>query len=267
MTDARQGTTGCPDFESLSCYADGELEPSVAAGVAAHVDGCGRCAALAIRLRDGFEADDARRDGGIGGSGCVGEERLIIYATGAVSGPERANLAAHLVTCDTCIAALALLHRRLGAAALVDTPVPLDIQQRARKALEAAVRDMAPVPERPAADPRRIVLLRRLRQRMRLPILVPAALAAGALLMVATRPPTTEQSGQGERSRAVAPDAVKLRVTAVEATVRSRPSMQSEVVATVHRGTVAEITGEERDWYEVRIDGGHPGWVEREAFE
>jgi hypothetical protein len=143
----------------------------------------------------------------------------------------------------------------------------LDIQQRARKALEAAVRDMAPVPERPAADPRRIVLLRRLRQRMRLPILVPAALAAGALLMVATRPPTTEQSGQGERSRAVAPDAVKLRVTAVEATVRSRPSMQSEVVATVHRGTVAEITGEERDWYEVRIDGGHPGWVEREAFE
>jgi anti-sigma factor RsiW len=268
MTDARQGVTGCPDFESLSCYADGELEPSVAAGVAAHVDGCRRCAALAVRLRDGFEADDARRDGGIGGSGCVGEERLIVYATGAVSGPERADLAAHLVTCDTCIAALALLHRRLGAAALVDTPVPIDIQLRARKALEAAVRDLAPLAEpRQATEPRRTVLLHRVRERLRLPVLVPAALAAGALLMVANRSVTTDQSGPTERSRAVAPDAVKRRVTAVEATVRSRPSMQSDVVATVRRGTVAEITGEERDWYEVRIDGGHPGWVEREAFE
>jgi len=63
MTDARQGTAGCPDFESLSCYTDGELDLAAAAGVAAHVGECGRCAALAVQLREGFEADGARRDG------------------------------------------------------------------------------------------------------------------------------------------------------------------------------------------------------------
>jgi len=268
MTDERQGTTACPDFESLSCYADGELDAALGAAVATHVSACTRCAALALRLRDGFEADDARRDGGIGGSGCAGEEHLILYATGGITGSERANLAAHLVGCDACIAALALVHRRLGLAALPATPVPADVQERARVALEAAVREMAPATERPlAAEPRGIVLLHRLRERLRAPILVPVALAAGALLMVGLQTGRMDQAGSGERSRAIAPDAVKLRVTAVEATVRSRPSMQSEVVATVRRGTVVEVSGEERDWYQIRTEGGHPGWVEREAFE
>jgi len=85
--------------------------------------------------------------------------------------------------------------------------------------------------------------------------------------MVALQPGRIDQAGSGERSRALAPSSVTLRVTAVQAAVRSRPSMQSEVVATVRRGTPVEIAGEERDWYEVRLDGGRPGWVEREAFE
>ena len=268
MTDVKQGTAPCPDFESLSCYADGELDAPLGAAIAAHVGECSRCSALALRLRDGFEADDARRDGGIGGSGCADEEHLIMYATGAVHGAERANLAAHLVGCDACIAALAAVHRRLAVAALVDTPVPAGVQQRARLVLEAAVREMAPAAERPRpAEPRGTVLLHRLRERLRMPVLVPVALAAGAMLMVGLQAGRMDQAGSGERSRAIAPDAVRLRVTAVEATVRSRPSMQSDVVATVRRGTVVEIAGEERDWYEIRTEGGHPGWVEREAFE
>ena len=81
-----------------------------------------------------------------------------------------------------------------------------------------------------------------------------------------TLQPAHELTGAGEQSRAVAPSAVKLRVTAVEASVRSRPSMQSEVVGTVRRGALVEVAGEERDWYQIRVDG-RPGWVEREAFE
>jgi hypothetical protein len=27
------------------------------------------------------------------------------------------------------------------------------------------------------------------------------------------------------------------------------------------------VSGEERDWYEIRVDGGPLGWVEREAVE
>jgi uncharacterized protein YgiM (DUF1202 family) len=110
-------------------------------------------------------------------------------------------------------------------------------------------------------------LLDRLRGLLRVPVLVPAALAAGALLTVALQPGSMERPDSGELNRAVAPDSVRMRVTAVEATVRSRPSMQSETVATVHRGTIVEVAGGERDWYEVRLDSGPKGWVEREAFE
>lgn len=268
MTDVRQGTGTCPDFESLSCYADGELDATTAAHIAVHVADCSRCGLLAVRLREGFEADDARRDGGIGGSGCATEEHLVIYATGGLSGAERAAVAAHVASCDACIAALALLHRRLRVSAVVDTPIPAGIQHRALLALETGVRSLAPGIER--SQPvvlRSAVLLHRVRRLIRMPVLVPMAMAAGALLMVAWQPGWMDSSGSAERSRAVAPDTAKRRVTVTEAAVRSRPSMQSEIVATVRHGALVEIAGEERGWYEVRVDGGRPGWVEREAFE
>ena len=85
--------------------------------------------------------------------------------------------------------------------------------------------------------------------------------------MIAIQPGLVGQGVEGERSRAIVPDTVKLRVNAAEAIVRGRPSMHSEVVATVQRGTTLEVAGEERGWYEVRLEGGRPGCVEREAFE
>ena len=269
MKDTRQPASGaaqrCPDFESLSCFADGELEPPAVADIAAHVAACSHCATLAARLREGFEADHAQQDGGIGGSGCAGEEHLVVYATRGMSGAERAMLDAHLGGCDACIRALTVMHRRLGIAAMVDSPVPAGVQQRARLAFEAGT--LAPAADSaPYVEPRGPALLDRLRGLLRVPVLVPAAVAAGALLTVAVQPGRVEQPS-GERGRAVAPDTARLRVTAVEAIVRSRPSNQSEVVATVRRGTVMDVAGEERDWYEVRLESGRPGWVEREAFE
>jgi hypothetical protein len=252
----------------LSCYADGELDAALAAAVAAHVDSCAHCGTLAVRLREGLTPDDARRDGGIGGSGCADEEHLVVYAAGGMNGTDRGALRAHLDGCDACIRALTALHRRLSVAAVVDSPVPMNVQHRARLAFEANLPDAAPAGEAPAyAQPRGVAFLDRLRGFLRVPVLVPAAMAAGALLMVALQPGSTGRGGSGELSRAIAPDTVRLRITAVEATVHSRPSMQSQSVATVRRGAVVEVAGEERGWYEVRLDGGRQGWVEREAFE
>jgi anti-sigma factor RsiW len=236
--------------------------------MAAHVEGCSHCGTLTARLREGLTPDDARRDGGIGGSGCVSEERLIVYAAGGLDGSERAALLSHLDGCDACISGLVMLHRRLALAPVIETPIPAGIQQRAQAALEAGLRELAPAAERPLpVEPRAVPLLSRVRELLRAPVLVPAALAAGALFMVAVQPGAHDQAGSGDRNRAIAPDTVKLRVTAIEATVRSRPSMQSETVATVSRGATVEVNGEERDWYQVRLDGGRQGWVEREAFE
>jgi anti-sigma factor RsiW len=258
--------SACPDFESLSCYADDEVDSATAALLREHVGACSHCATLAVRLREGLAAGDAGRDGGIGGSGCVGEEHLVVYATGGLSGSERAALHGHLASCDACIEALALLHRRLSLAASIATPVPTGVQHRARLALEAGA--MAPPAEAVAyTAPRPIPLLERLRGLLRVPVLVPVAVAAGALFMIAIQPGLVGRGVEGERSRAIVPDTVKLRVNAAEATVRGRPSMHSEVVATVQRGTTLEVAGEERGWYEVRLEGGRPGWVEREAFE
>src|SRR5690348_15925556 len=113
MTDSRQslvGTDTCCDFESLSCYADGELEADAATRIARHLDHCPRCATLATRLRERFEADDAHRDGGLGGSGCCDEEQLVLYASGGMQGAAEVVLAAHLAECDACVGALTVLH-------------------------------------------------------------------------------------------------------------------------------------------------------------
>lgn len=270
MTDARHPASGvgaaCPDFESLSCYADGEVDAEAAAVLADHVDGCDHCATLAARLREGV-GEEARRDGGIGGSGCVGEEHLIVYATGGLAGSERAALLTHLDACDPCVGALATLHRRLGLAATIATPIPAGVQQRAKLALETGMLSLVPPPERRTQpEPRGIPLLERLRGLLRVPVLVPAAMAAGALLTVALQPGLLTHDS-GERSRAIAPQTVTLRINVGETIVRSRPSMQSAPVATVRRGTTVEVAGEERDWYQVRLADGQAGWVEREAFE
>jgi SH3-like domain-containing protein len=110
-------------------------------------------------------------------------------------------------------------------------------------------------------------LIERLRAWLRVPVLAPLAMAAIALFMVGIGfRPTTEPAGI-ERSRALPPASVRLRVNAGETTLYSRPSGKSDAVATVARGTTVAVAGEERDWYEVRLDDGRAGWIVREAFE
>ena len=267
MTGARQSIVGtdvpCCDFESLSCYADGELDAEATAVVAEHLSGCPRCATLATRLRERFEADDAQRAGGLAGFGCWDEEHLVLYAAGGLDGAEHAALAAHLADCDGCVAAVAVLHRHLALAPETPSSVPIELN---RRALDAFAGEPAVAP---VASPRRswVTRLARARELLRVPVMVPAALAAGTLLAVGLQSAVSQRSASIERTRAVAPPSANRRVTAVEAAVHSRPSLQSSVVGTVRRGTMVAVSGEERDWYEIHADGGPLGWIEREAVE
>lgn len=274
MTDASQPVsgTGCPDFEVLSCFADGELGTPAAADVATHLGGCPRCDALTGRLREGLGGGEMRHDGGVGGSGCIGEERLVLYASGGLAGDDRAVIAAHVSGCDPCVASLLQLHRRLGVLTDAAAPIPAAVARRAQAVLPAALAELAPAPAvrsvqstlaRPAA-PR---LRQRLRRWLQVPVLAPLALAALALLAVGVSLRPSAAPDGSERSRALPPAALRLRVTANQTTLYSRPSGRSEVVGSVTRGTELAVAGEERDWYEVRLDDGRSGWILREAFE
>lgn len=274
MNDARTPSVGtgtdCPDFEILSCFADGELAGAVTPDVAAHIGGCPRCETLTGRLREGFGGTEAQADGGLGGAGCVGEERLVLYVGGGLQGDDRAAIAAHVGGCDPCVAALVRVHRRLSVLADVAAPVPASVFRRAQAVLPAALDELAP---RRAAPRPQVVsaagpgLLERLRAWLSVPVLAPMAVAAVALFAVAVGLRPSGAPPAAERSRALAPAAVRMRVTAGEATLHSRPSGNSQALATIARGASVAVAGEERDWYEVRLDDGRTGWIVREAFE
>lgn len=274
MTHPTTPATGtgseCPDFEILSCFADGELGGAVGPDVAAHIAACPRCETLTGRLREGFGSAEAQPDGGVGGAGCVGEERLVLYAGGRLPGDDRVAVAAHVDGCDPCVAALVRVHRRLSVLADVAAPVPASISRRAQAVLPAALDEIAPrrsaARVQPVAAAAAPGLFERLRAWLSVPVLAPVAVGAVALFAIAAglRP---SDPAAGERTRALAPAAVRMRVTAGEATLYSRPSGNSTAVGTVARGASVAVAGEERDWYEVRLDDGRSGWIVREAFE
>jgi anti-sigma factor ChrR (cupin superfamily) len=262
--------TECPDFELLSCFADGELAGAVAPEVTAHIGACGRCETLTGRLREGFGGAEAQPDGGVGGAGCVGEERLVLYASRGLQGDDRAAIAAHVSGCDPCVAALVRLHRRLSVLADVAAPVPASVFRRAQAVLPDALAEIAPrrapVRVQPVASQASPGLLERLRGWLTMPALAPMAVGALAVFAVAVGLRPSSAPPDAERSRALAPAAVRMRVTG-ETTLYSRPSGNSDALGSVSRGAGAEVAGEERDWYQVRLEDGRSGWIVREAFE
>lgn len=263
MDDFRS-TASCPAFELLSQFADDEIEADGAALVAAHLAACDGCRGLVATLRGGFVAEAPALDGGIGGSGCAGEEILAAYATAVVDDADRRIVEQHLAECDACVSDLTRLYRRLGIADSVAMPVPAALTRAAQAAFEDV--RTASVPASASGEPLATRLGRRLEAWLRLPVLVPLSVAAGALLMVAVQPNRSTPSATSELARAVERPQ-RLRVTVGEAVVRGRPSRHAEQIAVVRRGTVLEVATEERGWYRVRLPENRAGWVEREAFE
>lgn len=195
---------------------------------------------------------------------CPGDESLIAYLLAETPGlgapTARAVghdvVAAHVGSCDRCVAELRVVRSRLALAAEVDAPVPAAV--RARLAAPAP----APSPVRVAAAPG---LLARLAAAFRLPLLVPAA-AALALVAVATglergRAPLPEESTRDVPLRQPA------RVTAPAATVHADPRAAAAATAVLGRGDAVVLLAEQDGWYRVELGDGRAGWMERSAFE
>jgi anti-sigma factor RsiW len=258
--------TGCPDFEDLSRYVDGELEPTRSASIGAHLKQCAWCSGLQNMIEAWFESAAAAADGRAPGATCTTTEMLVGYLTTGLTDAERRSIDGHVRSCDQCVQTLTLLQRRLLSAPEMAVPVPLGVQERARATSQAGIRAAKPAAGLAEAWSALTTVGRRLSAHIRLPALVPAAVAAGALFVVAGQQVWLNQEPARELSRAVPMDQ-SLRVTLPQADVRSQPNMHADVVATLSRGTVLQISGEEREWLRVSLDNGKEGWIERRAFE
>ena len=272
MTDSRYAipqtktdrSAACPDFEDLSRFVDGEADGEQAAHIRAHVSHCAWCSGLSTMIRAYFEAAAASADATSGESSCGTTEVLVSYLTTGLSDAERHSIDTHVRGCDQCIRTLTLLQRRLLSAEEIPAAVPASLIERATAAATPG-RAAKPAAGLSEAWSALSAVGRRLSAHIRLPALVPAAVAAGALLVVAGEHNWMKPEPK-EMTRAV-PSHRTLRITVPEAVVRAQPSSRTEIVATLSRGTTLEVTSLEKDWYRVTLPSGAEGWVERQAFE
>jgi len=185
------------------------------------------------------------------------DEQLVAYLAAGLTQQERRSVEHHVAACDGCVQTLIMVHQRLAVAAEVPMPVPDELRRRAAAVPRLPAEDH-PTTERSPAGARLAAVLR-------LPILVPLALAAGALLVVTTQ---LRQGGEPPRelSRSV-PMQQRVRVTAPEAVVRAQPSSHADSLATLTRGAAVDVREEQHDWYRVVLPDGKSGWVERRAFD
>lgn len=253
----------CPEFELLSRLADEELEAEEARGLTSHVERCGQCADLLATLRSGLGTAGVTHEGVVAAPGCVGDETLLAYLTEALPADERRGLKTHLASCDACVSGLSRLHRRLAVLDTVEATVPAALKAKASAAIGSAA---------PGAKVRRLPSRgagrraeRRVPSWLRLPVLMPVSIAAGALLMVSIQEAGIMSPAQHALTRAVQRDE-RMRVTSA-AEVRAEPRRQAQVITVVARGTTLQIEGEERDWLLVKLADERTGWVERDAFE
>ncbi len=254
----------CPDFEDLSCFIDEELEATQLSSVRDHVVDCDRCASLTARLRKGFGTASSGLDGGSSGASCSDEEGLILYLSRGLAENERVAVEAHLSHCDSCVYGVSLLRKRLHLGVSVDQPVPAALREKVRDIIEAGTRDLAEDRrETPAVS-----WMHRVRDALdrflRLPVLVPAAVAAGALLVVGVQ---TRDVGSGSSGIRAVEQVSFRRVTVSHAVVRELPRATGRAVAELKAGQQVRVASEDRDWYRVVLADDRTGWVEREAFE
>jgi anti-sigma factor RsiW len=171
---------------------------------------------------------------------CPNDELLIGYVTGDLAGPEQRQINDHVSTCDRCIETARAVHARLRV-----TSEPLESPPAVlRGRVHAANGERRPVP-----------LL------LRLPILVPMSLAAGALLVVGV------ETWVGPARPPVLIRAVQIQRTTHGTPVHAQPSEHAPVVASLNAGESVEVRSEQPGWYRVTLADGSEGWIEARAFE
>jgi hypothetical protein len=261
------GSAACPDFEDLSRFVDGELDAEAAAHIGTHVSRCAWCSGLANMIQAWFDAAAASADEVDPGAACGTTEMLLGYLTTGLSENERRSIDTHVRGCDQCVRTLTLLQRRLLSAEEIKTPVPAALTERATAAATVGGRQAKPAAGLAEAWSALSSVGRRLSAHIRLPALVPAAVAAGALLVVAGEQSWLKPAPVKELTRAVPPIQRTLRVTATQAFVHAQPSSRTAVLATFERGATVSVASLEKDWYKISLPSGAEGWIERRAFE
>lgn len=152
-----------PDVTEIQSLIDGELDPRARRSIEAHLEQCGRCMAIAVRLR---QVADAVHAVGPARPPVDLEKRILsaVAATtpaealtcsesialssawidGELTGEERSSFEAHVFTCERCYAALKQMER--AAQVLRETPprpAPAQLLARITTAVAAEQRAAA----------------------------------------------------------------------------------------------------------------------------
>jgi len=196
---------------------------------------------------------------------CPSPELLVAHLDGGLAAAERDEIEQHLRACASCVQFVRRAMHRLRLDAELDAAVP--------DGLAAVVRPVA-VPEPPAAARRATVLPFPTRNEtataapaergFRYRVFVPAALAAMAVLVIATGPPESVRSLFGGRPPA---EVRKLRIVAPVAEVLDARGLHGRALAELRKGAEVEILGGDEHWYRVRLADGRKGWIDKRSFQ
>lgn len=176
-----------------------------------------------------------------------------------LSDAEKRALNDHVTACDRCLEELRAASYRLALADEIAAPVPAQVAARAAADPRPHLRPTAVESAGPLAAVRDW-----LAATIRMPVLVPVALAAMALIVVV--PQLRTNTTDGELSRAVELRQIA-RVTADTAVVRTERDGSSPALGTLARGDRAVLVGERDGWYRIALADGSEGWIERSAFD
>lgn len=171
---------------------------------------------------------------------CPNDELLIGYVTGDLADAQQRQINDHVATCDRCIETARAVHARLRVTSEPLEPAPAAVRARVRAV---------------GGESHRVPLL------LRLPILIPISLAAGALLVVGV------ETLVGPARSPVLIRAVQIQRTTHETPVHAQPSGRAPVVASLNAGESVEVRSEQPGWYHVTLADGSEGWIDARAFE
>ncbi len=245
----------CPPLLELSQFLDTELDADVMQRIEQHRQHCQSCAEHLRRL-EGFSVDRTSQPTVESTGSCPSPERLLAVLHASTTD---AAIDIHLRECDPCTHLLQRFQRAMAMATEMSVAVPPSLRQQA----------IAWAEPQPAAAPRpkeQSSWWERVRAGLRYPVLMPAAFAAGMLLyVVALQVPLMPGVPAGSRS-AAQPVATR-RVIASEARVFAEANARAQLVERLARGSVVEISFEERGWYRVTLADGRQGWIEQHALQ
>jgi len=180
------------------------------------------------------------------------DELLLAYIASPSSSAEYDWVDAHLRGCDRCLHLLMNISRRHDLLEELHPPEDAAHGQSSRAA-------------RGALSGRSAVLNRSVRNPLRLPLLIPAAFAAGLLLAVAARtwvlprPDSVQMRGVPPRG--------EMSVRVLQAVMREAPARSAELRGTLEQGAIVRVEDQQSGWCLVTLEDGRTGWLECDTLQ